>query len=102
LNIFSIISIICAAAALIMGLRAAYYWWEASRIEPDPGWKTTADDPRPIEPVDEQLKQMGWTIATLKAARESAALNKKAAIWTACAVVLGTISSVVGALTGCF
>jgi hypothetical protein len=59
----------------------------------DPGW--TQENP---EPADEELKQMSWNVAIINAAQKSAALNKIAARWTAAAVVLGAVSSLIGSL----
>ena len=103
----SITSILLAIAALGSGLLAAYYWFKASNIETDPGWRSgppqSAADPfKPIEPVDPSRSQEGWTMAIMNANRASSALNQKAAIWTATAVVLSALSSVFGALAGCF
>ena len=107
LNIASIASISLAVAGLAVGLRAAHYWWKASNVETDPGWRegspqSAADALKPIRPPDPQLSQEGWTMGILNAALESACLNKAAARLTAVAVVLSALSSVVGALVGCF
>ena|SRR5450759_268587 len=105
LNPASIASIVLAVAALIVGLRAAGYWLDASKIPIDPGWNSgMPGDTRPIEPGD--LEGTGrlsdWNNATMEAVWQSSNLNKKAAVWTAGAVVLAGVSSVVGALAGCF
>jgi hypothetical protein len=107
LNIAGIASISLAVAGLAVGLSAAYYWWKASKVETDPGWsgdpsQSAADALRPIRPPDSQLSQEGWLMAVLTAARESARLNKTAACLTAVAVLLSALSSVLGALAGCF
>lgn len=84
------LSILLAISALVAGLLVARYWYPASKIQPDPGW--------PTEPGDSQASQMGWTAGIMEAIAKSADLNKTAALWTAAAVVLGSASSVVGAL----
>ena len=101
----SIASIVLAIAGLVVGLLAAHYWLKASKIKIDPGWRSdppqSADEARkPTEPGDPQLSQMSWTMATIKAAVESADLNKIAARLTAVAVLLSAVSSVLGALAG--
>jgi len=106
LNIASIASISLAVAGLTVGLCAAHYWWRASHVETDPGWReglpqSAADAFKPIRPPDPQLSQEGWTMGILNAARESARLNKAAARLTAVAVLLSGLSSVLGALAGC-
>jgi hypothetical protein len=87
------VSIAFALGALVTGLTAAFHWYKASEVPIDPGW--TPENP---EPVDEELKQMDLNVAIIKAAGESAALNKIAALWTAAAVVLGAISSFIESL----
>jgi hypothetical protein len=104
LSIASITSIVLAVAALIVGLRAAHYWWRASKLEIDPGWNSgSPEDTRPIEPADLQGlgSQSEWVTATMATVVLSSDLNKNAAVWTAVAVVLAGVSSVVGALAGC-
>jgi hypothetical protein len=103
LNIASIAS---ATAGFVVGLLAAYYWWKASMIEIDPGWRTgvpqsTASALRPIEPADGSSEAF-WVTATMKTVAESAYLNKRAALLTAMAVVCGALSGVFGALAGSF
>jgi hypothetical protein len=107
LNIAIIASISLAVAGLAVGLCAAGYWLKASKIEIDPGWRSgpatsPADALKPIKPTDPQQAQGNWIVATITAACESARLNKVAARLTAAAVVLSALSSVVGALAGCF
>jgi hypothetical protein len=106
MNCLTIASIASAAAGLVVGLFAAYYWWKASKIEIDPGWRTgppqsAADALRPIEPADGSSDAV-WLTATMKAASDSAYLNKRAALLTAVAVVFSALSGVLGALAGSF
>jgi hypothetical protein len=81
---------ICVVAGLAAGLWAAYCWWKASKVEIDPGGVEQTCDP--------ELIQMSWTTGIMKAVGESARLNKIAALWTAVAVLLNAVSSVLGYL----
>ena len=87
-----------ALAAFIVGLRAARLWYSAGRINPDPCWQKEPVTGLPFEPVDPTLSQMGWTSAILTAMDKSAALNARAAKWTAWAVLLSSVAAVLGAL----
>jgi hypothetical protein len=77
-----------ALPALICGLRAAYLWYQSSRVEVEP---------EGFEPVEEVGRRIWWQDAMLRAAKRSADLNKRAAKWTAVAVCFGTASSIAGA-----
>jgi hypothetical protein len=97
------VSIGFTLAASGVGFRAAYVWNLASGVEIDPGWRTgpllsNTDALKPIEPVDGEAQLMGWNSAHIEAWRNSADLNKKAARLTAWAVLLGTISTLIGLL----
>jgi len=83
----------CAILDLGFGLVAAYYWYKSAQIRVDPGWKTQLD-----EPVELTDKNSDWTTGLLEWGDKADALNAKAAILTACAVVFSTIASVLGAL----
>jgi hypothetical protein len=86
------LAIIFAVAALACGLTAAHYWYRSIveiRLDSD------------FEPVVEELHNRVWFSAAMKAASESARLNRIAALWTAAAVILGTASSIFGSLIGC-
>lgn len=83
-----------AVLAFCIGLRAAYLWHKASKVNVIPMWET---DGR-IEPVDIALGHQVWITAILKTAEKSGKLNREAAIWTAIAVLVSTLSSVIGAL----
>jgi hypothetical protein len=87
------VSVAFALGALVTGLTEAFHWYKASEVAIDSGWT-----PEKPEPVDEELKQMDLNVAIIKAAQESAPLNKIAARWTAAAVVLGAVSSLIGSL----
>jgi hypothetical protein len=102
-----IFSVGFAVLVFIVNLLAAYYWYKASEIEIDSGWRhglpqSAADAQRPIGPGDTQLSEMGWLTATMIAVGESAHLNKIAARLTAVAVVLNFVSCILGALAGLF
>ncbi|HEX7362296.1 MAG TPA: hypothetical protein VF283_17530 [Bryobacteraceae bacterium] len=86
----SLITIALTVCAFIAGLYAARLWLMASKIGPEPGWA--------VEPADEMLSQMGWVSALIEASVKSGELNRRAAKWTAVAVLLGTISSVLSNL----
>jgi hypothetical protein len=91
-----LISIALASLALLAGLIAAWYWYRSSQVDIDPGWYP-ANPTGPSEPVDPEQRQMDWTAAKLKAFKEVAAWNKKAALWTAGSVGLSAASAIVGA-----
>src|SRR5207244_3423675 len=101
---FRIASISLAIAALIVGLRAAYCWLRASNIMIDPGWSdgTPENAFKPIEPADLEGggSTTGWVTATMEAVALSSQLNKRAALWTAAAVLLSGVAGVVGPLAG--
>ena len=87
-----------AVAAFAVGMRAARIWYLTSTIQPDPEWPREPVMGLPFEPVEPTLSQQGWTVAILVALSKSAVLNARAAKWTAWAVVLGSLSAVLGAL----
>jgi hypothetical protein len=107
-TLLSIAFAAATVAALITGLLAAHRWYEASRVQIDPGWRqpgppqSAADAQRSIEPVIPELRQMELLAATMEAAKRSADLNRRAARLTAMAVVLSAVSSILGALAGWF
>ena len=83
-----------AFATLGAGLRGAWYWYRSSQVVVVPYWAETSQ----TEPADKALSQMGWMNALIKASGEAAYFNRWAAIWTAGAVVLGSATTVAGAL----
>jgi hypothetical protein len=102
-TIAAVTSMCFAVPALIVGLRAAWYWQKASEIGIDPGWNSgEPGDTRPCQPADlEGIGTMdGWLSATMEAARQSSDLNRKAAILTAISVVLAGLSSFAGSVAG--
>jgi hypothetical protein len=91
--------VIAALAALFTGLRAALLWKNASKVTPDPGWRTPETNPsenRPIEPGEPLQAHMDWIAALIEASNKSGDLNRKAAIWTAWAVGWSTASALLG------
>lgn len=99
LNVFSILF---AIAGMCTGLRSAWFWLMASRVEPDPAWKGRApedgwtwDQMGEAEAVQDRL-----IFAMIEAQTKSAELNKVAALWTAITIVLGSFSAMLAALAG--
>ena len=78
--VFSVLGAIC-------GFVAAYYWYKASEVELTPAWELELRG-------DREKNVMGWVTGTMIAFRSAGLLNKRAALWTAAAVALTTISSV--------
>jgi hypothetical protein len=87
-------SIILAIVAFAAGLRAAHLWYCASRVLVIPMWENGGR----IEPVDPSQSQTGWIVAMLETAQKSGTLNRRAALWTAATVFLGTASTLLGAV----
>jgi hypothetical protein len=83
-----LLSGVLAFAALACGLIAASYAYRASKVPVDPGWT--------FEPVVPEIKQMGWTAATLSALQTAGSLSRAAAAWTMVAVILGAFASFAG------
>lgn len=84
------IALVLAVATLSTALIGAWYWWRSSKVIPVPTWARFGG----VEPGDALSSQMGWLDGSLEAARQSAALNKTAAIWTGCAAILGAVTTV--------
>lgn len=87
-------SIILAIVAFAVGLRAAHLWYRASRVQVVPMW---AQDGR-IEPVDPSRAQAEWIVAMLETATKSGDFNRRAAQWTAAAVVQSTAATLAGSV----
>ena len=100
-------SVIMAFGALVCGLIAAWRWYQSSQITVDPGWHlpgmpggfTRHGFPRVPEPAEQEQQQMDWIFAAIDAAKETARLNKIAALWTAPAVLFSAASAITSALT---
>ena len=93
MKIASIASIALALVASATGIRSAWLWHRASRVQVMPMWET---DGR-IEPLDPTNAQAEWIVALLQTATKAGDLNRKAAVWTAATILLSTIASLVGA-----
>jgi hypothetical protein len=85
-----IVSFAVAAAACGTGLRAAYLWWQASRIPVVPAWH--------VEPGEAEASMQGWIAALLDASSKSGVQNASAAIWTGVSVGLSGVASLLGAV----
>ncbi|MGC1560258.1 MAG: hypothetical protein WA820_10475 [Bradyrhizobium sp.] len=90
------ISILLAFAALITGLVGAFYWFKSS-IVPIDRWGRE-EHPGPFLPHEHQAANTLWLAGMFEAAQKTTRLNKKAALWTAVAVILGAASSVFSSL----
>ena len=86
------LAIALASGGLIAGLLAAWFWERTTRVPVDP----LNGDPHAIISVLPEVAQQQWWAAQFRADQEMARLNTLAARCTAVAVVLGTLSSVVG------
>jgi hypothetical protein len=98
-SFFTTSIVIADFAALFTGLRAALLWKNASKVGPDPGWRTSDADPdenKPIEPGDSSGSDKAWIAALIVASSKSGDLNRKAAIWTAWAVGWSAASALLG------
>lgn len=103
------VSIAFAAVALLTGLFAAWKWYQASRVEIDPGYidpfasvqaaseRFGMEMPRQMPSGDPDLQRINEIVATWDAMNKGAAMNKEAAAWTAVSVVASAIASFVGA-----
>lgn len=86
------LAIALAIGGMISGLRAAWFWERTTRVRVDP---LDNDAYATVLPEAVGPNQLWWT-AQFRADQEIGRLNTRAARWTAAAVVLGTLSSVVG------
>lgn len=101
------ISITFAIAAVVTGLVAAVYWYKSGTVpinqNQGPDWGLPGTGVR-TEPVDPDLKALDLSVASIdgilatnKAMREAARLNKIAARWTAVSVSCSGLSAIFGA-----
>lgn len=104
MKLLNVFSILLAIAGMATGLRSAWFWLEASRVEPDPVWQGrrpedgwTWGESGETEAVQDRL-----IFAMIEAQTKSAELNKEAAQWTAITIVLGSLSAMLAALGGIF
>lgn len=87
-----------ALTACFCALAASYFWYRSASVPLMPSW-AAGDRPDPMnEPVIKTLSQDGWIAGTAQAIYDSAYWNRRAAIWSAAAVLLTAFSSVGGAL----
>ena len=76
-----------AIAALVTGLIAARYWYQSSKVK----IKHTEADAKTFE-----MATFGWTVGAQEYIEKAAALNAKAAGWTAVSVSLSAVSTILG------
>jgi hypothetical protein len=81
-----------AAASLICGLIAAWYWYSASKIPFEPEYSELAEDHTELD--------FQWALmrAIMAASQKTSSLNRLAALWTAAAGVLGGVASLIETL----
>jgi hypothetical protein len=81
-----------SAVSLIIGLIAAWHWYQASKIPFEPKYSELDDDANELE--------FHWALmkAIMLATRKTSDLNRRAALWTGAAVVLGGIASLIETL----
>jgi hypothetical protein len=92
-------SIAAGVIAGVTGLIAAYWWYRSAKIVPVPAWAVPRTGVAGVfsgEPGDSQESDSGWLAALLVAAKDSANLNKCAALWTASSVLAGAIANFAG------
>ena len=80
-----LVRITLAIVSLIAGLAAAWYWYQASIVETDPG--------EAVKSGIMSTQDRAWISALLSATSEAARLNKRASLLTALAVAFGSASS---------
>jgi hypothetical protein len=82
-----------AAAALISGIIAAWYWYKATRVRFEPEFDQL--------PIDAPEMDVAWKLirAIMISVTKAGRLNRRAALWTAVSVVLGGASALFGAFT---
>lgn len=85
------LELVLAVAAFITGLLAAGYWYKASRVTADPEWGRNGE----YRPVTHSMEQDAWIAVLIQSASESARLNKIAALWTAVAVALNALATLI-------
>jgi hypothetical protein len=78
-----------ALAALATGLVAAWYWYQSSVVGVVPNV-----DKAPRGGMAEASGP--WVAGSIDSIRAAGALNKRASLWTAFSVFLGTISNLIG------
>jgi hypothetical protein len=84
--------LICGFATLLTGLIAAWFWFKSSLVTIRPlSFQLTG-------PGRDQFNFEAWRKAVNRAFEQAGKLNTKAAAWTAGSVILGAITTFLGAL----
>jgi hypothetical protein len=88
----SVIATLFGTASLFCGLIAAGQWYRASKVAVTPKLSDLSHD---VHEAD-----FNWELirAIMVAARETSSLNRLAALWSAAAVLLGGVTSLLSAL----
>lgn len=84
------IKITLTALTCVSGILSALYWWQSSRVEPDPVFVTLQGGEQIRASSDGDYSQ------TIDALREMGRLNKYAAAWSAVTPILVTLSGIAG------
>jgi hypothetical protein len=90
-NNMHLTSVGLAIVAGLVGIKAALCWHKAATISIEPGVG--------IHSGDIHTQDIEWLGATMENIHLSSSLNRRAAIWTAIAVLLSTLSTVIGAFS---
>jgi hypothetical protein len=80
--------LLLASGAFVSGLIAASYWYRSTKVP----LKSTTPDAKGFD-----MAAFGLAAGAYQAYQAVAALNKKAALWTAAAAIFGAASAVLGA-----
>jgi hypothetical protein len=88
-----IVVVFLSVLTATVGIRAARLWHRSSLLYANPSWTENGG----IEPMDQSQSLAGWIVGINKFNNETAALNKRAAQLTALSVILGAITTIVGA-----
>jgi hypothetical protein len=73
------------------GFYVAWLWRKSASSGVRPSWT--------VEPADPSASASGWVGGLLSATQESAAPNRRAALWTAISVALTALASCIGAVS---
>ncbi len=87
-------AIALAFAGMVAGLAAAWFWEKSAHVPIDP----LNGDPNGVVSGEPELEQLAWLAAQLRANERVSVLNVIAARWTATAVVLSTVGTLIGLL----
>lgn len=78
---------IATGAGVAAGLYAARVWWQSAKVSPDPFRDGVVQSGEPL------TAQGQWVGELIRVGIETAALNSKAARWTAGAIVVGAVAT---------